>query len=101
MLDAIQKFAFVRRCVRMDQVHSQNLFPDPDVLLVLERKYGDALTFEDLNGAKQRKRRRRNININASQDSVLQDNTLTEGQSLLETRTNVTRTDMMSMAETL
>jgi hypothetical protein len=52
MLDAIQKFAFVRECKRMDEVRNQNLFPEPDVLLVLERKYGDALSYEDLNGAK-------------------------------------------------
>lgn len=52
MYDTLQKFAFIRRCDRMTQVHDFNLFPETDVLEVLERKYGDSLNFEDLNGAK-------------------------------------------------
>jgi len=43
----------------MSQVHDFNLFPGTDVLLTLERKYGDSLNYEDLNGVKQRKRRRK------------------------------------------
>ena len=35
-----------------------NLFPITTNLLTLERKYGDALSFEDINGFKQRKKRR-------------------------------------------
>ena len=35
-----------------------NLFPSSENLLILERKYGDSLTFFDLNGVKQKKKRR-------------------------------------------
>ena len=39
-----------------------NLFPNTENLLTLERKYGDSLNFEDLNGFKQKKRRRTRSN---------------------------------------
>ena len=35
-----------------------NLFPIPQNLLTLERKYGDSLNFEDINGFRQKKRKR-------------------------------------------
>ena len=35
-----------------------NLFPSSENLLILERKYGDSLTFFDLNGIKPKKKRR-------------------------------------------
>jgi len=35
------------------------LYPDAANLLVMERKYGDSLGFEDLNGFRQRKKKKR------------------------------------------
>jgi hypothetical protein len=39
-------------------VRDFNLFPSSDNLLILERKYGDSLSYFDLNGVKQKKKRR-------------------------------------------
>lgn len=35
-----------------------NLFPSAENLLILERKYGDSLSFFDMNGVKPKKKRR-------------------------------------------
>jgi hypothetical protein len=59
MYDTLQKFAFIRRCDRIRQVHDFNLFPETAVLEILERKYGDALHYEDLHGHKQKRRKRK------------------------------------------
>lgn len=87
MYETLQKFAFIRRCDRMTQVHDFNLFPSTDVLLTLERKYGDSLNFEDLNGYKQRKRRRH------KQPGVT---TETNASRTQDGRTEMSRTDGMS-----
>jgi len=48
--DTLQKFAEIRKLDRMHLVRNFNLFPEPERLLNLERKYGDALSYEDLYG---------------------------------------------------
>ena len=58
-----------------------NLYPITENLLTLERKYGDSLNFEDLNGYKQRKRRARKIGETGTE-------VVSEGRS--EGRTNLT-----------
>ena len=58
MYDTMQKFAEIRKLERAEIVRDFNLFPITTNLLTLERKYGDALSFEDINGFKQRKKRR-------------------------------------------
>lgn len=40
----------MRKLDRMTLVRDFDLFPMPERLLNLERKYGDALSYEDLNG---------------------------------------------------
>ena len=52
MYDTLQKFAEIRKLERVGLVRDFNLFPIPVNLLTLERKYGDALNFEDINGFK-------------------------------------------------
>lgn len=59
MYDTLQKFAEMRKQDRMTLVHDFNLFPVTERLQTLERKYGDSLNFEDLNGQKQKKKRKR------------------------------------------
>jgi len=59
MYDTLQKFAEIRKLDRANLVRDFNLFPSAANLLVLERKYGDSLLFEDLNGYKQKKKRRK------------------------------------------
>ena len=51
-----------------------NLFPIPQNLITLERKYGDSLSFEDINGFKQRRRKR-----TRERDSVADDGTTEVG----------------------
>ena len=43
----------------MKQVHDFNLFPETEVLEILERKYGDSLSYIDLHGCKQKRRKRK------------------------------------------
>ena len=50
MYDTLQKFAEIRKLERASLVRDFNLFPVPVHLMTLERKYGDALSFEDING---------------------------------------------------
>jgi hypothetical protein len=42
----------MRKLDRAALVHDFNLFPETANLTTLERKYGDSLGFEDLNGYK-------------------------------------------------
>jgi len=56
--DTMQKFAELRKLDRMTLVRDFDLFPVVERLLNLERKYGDSLSFEDLNGSPPKKKRR-------------------------------------------
>ena len=58
MYDTLQKFAELRKLDRASLIQDFNLFPITENLLTLERKYGDSLNFEDLNGFKQKRKRR-------------------------------------------
>jgi hypothetical protein len=58
MYDTLQKFAEMRKLDRISLVRDFNLFPEVKNLLTLERKYGDSLLFEDLNGFKKRNKKR-------------------------------------------
>lgn len=57
--DTLQKFAEMRKLDRMTLVRDFNLFPIPENLLNLERKYGDSLSYEDLYGKAQKPKRKR------------------------------------------
>lgn len=59
--DTMQKFAEMRKLDRMTLVRDFDLFPVPERLLNLERKYGDSLSFEDLNGYPPKPRKKRSI----------------------------------------
>lgn len=48
----------MRKLERMSLVRDFDLFPVVERLLNLERKYGDSLSFEDLNGSPPKKKRR-------------------------------------------
>lgn len=50
MYDILQKFAEIRKLTRLSLVRDFNLFPTPEKLLTLERKYGDSLNYEDMHG---------------------------------------------------
>lgn len=55
----LQQFAEIRKLTRLSLVRDFNLFPITEKLLTLERKYGDSLNHEDMNGVpgKQKKKR--------------------------------------------
>ena len=44
------KFIELRRCENVKSVVASDLFPDIENIIAMERKYGDALTDEDVNG---------------------------------------------------
>jgi hypothetical protein len=95
MFDTLQKFAEIRKADRASIVRDFDLFPITQNLLTLERKYGDSLNFEDLNGFKQRKKRR--------QKSALNDSNMTAGggsdmQSETQFTETRTKTDAVSDA---
>jgi hypothetical protein len=58
MYDTIVKFAEIRKLDRLSIVRDFDLFPDTKNLLNFERKYGDSITYEDINGVKKRRRKR-------------------------------------------
>lgn len=58
MYDTIVKFAEIRKLDRLSLVRDFDLFPDIQNLLNFERKYGDSITYEDINGVKKRRRRK-------------------------------------------
>ena len=58
LYDTLQKFAEIRKIDRAAIVRDFNLYPVTANLLTLERKYGDALSHEDMYGFRLRKKRR-------------------------------------------
>lgn len=58
----------------MTLVRDFNLFPVPERLLNLERKYGDSLSYEDLYGIKSKPRRKRlgdeTLSVNFADDTI-------------------------------
>ena len=99
MYDTMQKFAEMRKLDRATIVRDFNLFPIPVNLLTLERKYGDALSFEDINGFKQRKRRKtRDPNTMMTTDDAMTDLGQSDfgGQTIV---TGLSKTDMASMGK--
>ena len=52
MFLVLTKLAELRQLERLNLVRDFNLFPDTGNLLNLERKYGDALNYEDLQGVR-------------------------------------------------
>lgn len=59
MYATILKFAEMRKLDRASLVRDFDLFPEIDKLKVFERKYGDAITYEDINGMRKKKKRAR------------------------------------------
>ncbi len=58
MYEIIQQLAEIRKLQRLSMVTDFNLFPSTENLLVLERKYGDSLSYFDINASKPKKKRR-------------------------------------------
>lgn len=60
----------------MSLVRDFNLFPMPDKLLNLERKYGDSLSYEDLYGLKSKPKRKRlpdeTLSVNFADETIAQ-----------------------------
>lgn len=66
MFETLAKFAEMRQQDRASMLRDFDLWPNVDLLITMERKYGDALTFEDMNGFKKKKKKTRNINKEGS-----------------------------------
>ena len=50
MQQVLTKFAEMRKLDRATLLKDFDLFPSTKDLLTFERKYGDAITYEDMNG---------------------------------------------------
>jgi hypothetical protein len=61
--ETIVKFAELRKLDRANLVRDFDLYPDVVSLLNMERKYGDAIYYEDINGSKKRRRKRNPNNL--------------------------------------
>lgn len=81
MFDTIQKFAEIRKLDRLNLVRDFNLFPTSENLLILERKYGDSLTYLDLYGVKQKKKKR----VKVDGESNIPDDGITETKTEAKT----------------
>ena len=91
MYDTFQKVAEIRKLDRMNLVRDFNLFPIPVNLFTLERKYGDALSYEDIHGCKQKRKRRKTL----SKASITEQGTMKDEQSLFLTP-SISRIDLLS-----
>ena len=90
MYDTMQKFAEIRKLDRASLVRDFNLFPSTTNLLIFERKYGDALSFEDINGFKLRKRRRTAQHREANDNTATTIDTMTSPLSMETGRSGAT-----------
>jgi hypothetical protein len=50
LYDTLIVFNEIRKCDNIKEVEALNLFPNPEHLISLERKYGEALSEEDVTG---------------------------------------------------
>ena len=55
----LQQFAEMKKLTRISLIRNFNLFPETDKILLLERKYGDSLNFEDLNGVPKKPKKKK------------------------------------------
>lgn len=85
--DTMQKFAEMRKLDRMTLVRDFDLFPVPERLLNLERKYGDSLSYEDLYGMPPKPRKKRSIDDGASAAALDQSNMMSLMQTSKQTMT--------------
>lgn len=61
MYRIMQQFADLRKMERASMVRDFNIYPTVDSLKTLERKYGDGINFEDLNGYKKKNKVKRAV----------------------------------------
>jgi len=61
--DSFQIFGSILRAETMEEISSANLFPEAEHLLMLERKYGDLLTEQDMTGIFKEKKNKKRIKL--------------------------------------
>ena len=61
--DSFQIFGSLLRAKTMEEISSANLFPEAEHLLILERKYGDLLTEQDMTGIYKEKKNKKRIKL--------------------------------------
>ena len=61
--DSFQIFGSILRAETMEEISSANLFPEAEHLLMLERKYGDLLTEQDMTGMFKEKKNKKRIKL--------------------------------------
>lgn len=95
--DTLQKLAEIRKFDRIKYLKDYNLFPDADLLLSLERKYGDSLSHKDLYGIPAKaKRKKKPIREDEGMESSL---ILTKQQEESMKQTGMTATKKFKLQE--
>ena len=61
--DSFQIFGSILRAETMEEISSANLYPEAEHLLMLERKYGDLLTEQDMTGIFKEKKNKKRIKL--------------------------------------
>ena len=85
--DAFMNLGSILKAETLKQITDENVFPDAEGLLLLERKYGDILKNEDITGKKEEKKIRKKYSINSKLVSVTKSTnqpTRTKGTHLTE-----------------
>ena len=103
MYSVLMKFVEIRKLDRAILLRDFDLYPNADILEVLERKYGDSITYVDIHGAAKRQKRRRkktSSNMSSMSPSVRDQSSLEpsiiDGQSSI-VQSQMDATTMKSM----
>ncbi len=82
--ETLVKFGEMRKLERANLVMQFDLFPEVVNLLTMERKYGDAINFEDINGTRRKKKKKARIDGsgNLLENAMTNNESQSQGQSL-------------------
>lgn len=97
MFHILQQFAEIRKLTRLSLIRDFNLFPETEKLLTLERKYGDSLNFEDLNGYPGKPKKKKQLDDGSTVVSVTATATIDQNK----TQTGTIMTDPGATQQTM
>lgn len=61
--NTFMNYGSILKCSTLEEISNSNLFPDAESLLILERKYADILSDEDMTGIAQVKKKKKRITV--------------------------------------
>ena len=101
MFHILQQFAEIRKLTRLSLIRDFNLFPDTEKLLTLERKYGDSLNFEDLNGYPGKPKKKKHVDDGSTVVSVTATATATVNVDQNKTQTGTIMSDPLATQQSM